>query len=424
MTPPLPGGYRVVEVPESRKDEFTEIDQLAFGFEPDAETAAQVPLTLEWDRTMGVEDPEGHLAAVHASFEFLLPVPGGASVPCAGLTWVGVRPDQRRRGLLSAMIDTHFERSLHRGEPVSALYAAEHTIYGRFGYGSAADEVSLTLARRAALREVAGSDELTVRFGRLDPAVHSPLVEKVLDEAGAARPGWIRRRTDELQRRALSDPPAWREGAEPLRIVTVHGPDGAPRAYALLRRKEQWVDNVARSTVQVRESSAVDAASAHRLWSFMLDMDLTSSVRTGRLAVDDRLRTLLLDPRSSEPRISDNVWVRLLDVPAALGARRWSAPLDVVLEVSDRLVPANAGRWRLTTGATAPDGTSEARVVRTDEPADVTLDVSDLGAAYLGGRSLQAAGRAGLVTEHRAGTLQATSTAFSWPSAPLCNWGF
>jgi len=417
-----PAGYRIVEVPESRKDEFLLIDQLAFAFEPDAETAAQVPLPLDWSRTMAAETEAGTLAAVHASFPFTLPVPGG-EVPCAGLTWVGARPDHRRRGLLTAMIDTHFERAVGRGEPVSALFAAEPAIYGRFGYGSAADDLRLVIPRGGALRDVAGSDELTVRFEPLDRAVHVPLVQAVHAAAGNGRPGWIRRDTSLLQERQLADPPAWREGGEPLRVVTVLAGD-TPRAYALLRRKEVWGDGGPRSKVIVREVAALDAAAAHRLWSVLLDLDLTATVETGMLAVDDELLHLLVDARATVPKVTDNLWVRLLDVPAALAARRYCAPVDVVLDVVDARLPANAGRWRLVTGAQGPDGAWDARVTSTDEPADLTADVRELGATYLGGRSLAALARAGLVAEHRAGAVQAASGAFGWPVAPMCSWIF
>jgi predicted acetyltransferase len=417
-----PAGYRIVAIPESRKDEFLQIDQLAFAFELDAETSAQVPLTLDWSRTMAAETEAGTLAAVHASFPFTLPVPG-AEVPCAGLTWVGARPDHRRRGLLSAMIDTHFERALRRGEPVSALFAAEPAIYGRFGYGSAADDVRLVIARGAALRDVAGSDALTVRFEPLDRSVHVPLVQAVHAAAGNGRPGWIRRDTTLLQERQLADPPAWRDGGEPLRVVTVLAGD-TPRAYALLRRKEVWGDGGARSKVLVREVAALDAAAAHRLWSVLLDLDLTATVESGMLAVDDELLHLLVDPRATVPKVSDNLWLRLLDVPTALAARRYSAPVDVVLDVHDARLPANAGRWRLATGSQGPDGAWDAQVASTSEPADVTVDVRELGATYLGGRSLAALARAGLVTEHRAGALQCVSAAFRWPLAPVCSWVF
>jgi predicted acetyltransferase len=417
-----PTGYRIIEVPESRKDEFLQVDQLAFAFEPDAETSAQVPLTLDWSRTMAAETEAGTLAAVHASFPFTLPVPG-AEVACAGLTWVGARPDHRRRGLLSAMIDTHFERALGRGEPVSALFAAEPAIYGRFGYGSAADDVRLVIPRAAALRDVARSEELTVRFEPLDRAVHVPLVQAVHAAAGNGRPGWIRRDTTLLQERHLADPPAWRDGGEPLRVVTVLAGD-TPRGYALLRRKEMRGDGGARSKVFVREVAALDAAAAHRLWSVLLDLDLTATVETGMLAVDDELLHLLLDPRVTVPKVSDNLWVRLLDVPTALAARRYSAPVDLVLDVVDARLPTNAGRWRLVTGAQGPDGAWGAEVTSTSEQADLTLDVRELGATYLGGRSMGALARAGLVTEQRAGALQGVAAAFWWPLAPVCSWVF
>src|SRR4051812_47871243 len=105
---PLPAGYRLVDVPESRKDEFLEVDRMAFAAPATSpETDALVPITFTWDRTRGVEDPDGALAAVHASYQHRLPVPG-TTIASSGLTWVGARPDQRRRGLLTAMIDSHF----------------------------------------------------------------------------------------------------------------------------------------------------------------------------------------------------------------------------------------------------------------------------------------------------------------------------
>src|SRR6187401_2828778 len=107
-----------------------------------------------------------------------MPVPGG-TIACSGLTWVGARPDQRRRGLLRAAIDSHFARSLARDEPISALFAAEHSIYGRFGYGSAADHVRVKLPRGAALRDVPGADELEVRLATVDVARDSAVVDTV-----------------------------------------------------------------------------------------------------------------------------------------------------------------------------------------------------------------------------------------------------
>ena len=96
----------------------------------------------------------------------------------------------------------------------------------------------------------------------------------------------------------------------------------------------------------------------------------------------------------------DALWVRIIDLPAALSRRAYSCPVDVVLEVTDELLPGNAGRWRLR--ADGPDG--GARCERTAEPADIALDVRELGAAYLGGTRLGTLAAAGLVTQSRPGT--------------------
>ncbi|NTW39194.1 MAG: GNAT family N-acetyltransferase, partial [Cellulomonadaceae bacterium] len=159
-------------------------------------------------------------------------------------------------------------------------------------------------------------------------------------------------------------------------------------------------------------------AVARALWGVLLDLDLMATVEAGGLAVDDAVLRLLVDPRAAEPRIADNVWVRLLDVRAALAARRYAAPVDVVLDVTDALVPANAGRWRVV------GGPEDAQVTASDDPADLALDVRELGAVWLGGVSLSALATAGLVTEQRTGTLDRAAAAFSWPLAPVCSWVF
>jgi predicted acetyltransferase len=140
------------------------------------------------------------------------------------------------------------------------------------------------------------------------------------------------------------------------------------------------------------------------------------------LPVDDALLHLLVDPRAVVPKVNDNLWVRLLDLPVALAGRRYAAPVDVVLEVTDARLPANAGRWRLTADGRDADGAFTATVVRTGEPADLRLDVRELGAADLGGRSLAAQARAGLVVEERAGAVQSAAAAFLWPVAPFCSY--
>lgn len=411
----LPDGYRPVDVPESRRPELQVVDSWAFPTSTSDEKALEVPSSLTWDRTRGIETADGELVACHSSYPFsTFPVPG-ARTRVSGLTWVGVHPGHRRRGLLTSMISEHFARSLARGEAVSALFAAEPAIYGRFGYGLAATDLHLKIPRGAALRDVAGSADVRIRLERLDAERHGPVIAAL--HGSVERPGWVTRDSAELRTARLADPEIYRGGAESLRVALAER-DGTTVGYALFRRKEAWEIPGPRGTVQVRELVAPDAAVSRALWGVLIDLDLMATVEAGMLPLDDPITHLLVDLRAAEPRMGDNVWVRLLDVPAALAARRYAADVDVVLEVTDAALPANAGRWRLVGG---PAG---AEVRATDDAADLTVDVRELGAAYLGGRSLTALAGAGLVAERTTGALHRASTAFGWPQAPVAGWVF
>jgi predicted acetyltransferase len=417
-----PIGYRTVPVASSRRADVLDVDTWAF---PSALSPAELealPLPLSWDRTVGVEDETGALVAVHSSYPFgRFPVPG-ARIPVAGLTWVGVHPQHRRHGILTGMIRHHLAASHERGEAISALFAAEMPIYGRFGYGLAARNTRMTIPRGAALRDVPGTDEVRLRVEHLDASRHGDLVAGIHD-AASDRPGWATRETTALRETFLSDPVHARDGAESQRIVVAEVA-GQPRGYALFRRKDRWEPEGPRGVVRVRELVALDAAVARELWRVLLDLDLTAVVETPMLASDDVVHHLLVDLRAAAPRLSDNVWVRIVDLPAALESRRYAAPVDVVLEVTDALVPQNAGRWRVRTGQPAQTGSFAAQVTRTDDDADLRLDIRELGAAYLGGASLSALGAAGLLREVRPGTIDAAATAFSWPVKPVCSWVF
>jgi predicted acetyltransferase len=411
----LPAGYRNVDVPESRHLEMISVDSWAFPSTASDEQLAALPVSVTWDRARGVETSDCELVAFHGSYPYgRFPVPGSRT-PVSGLTWVGVHPAHRRRGLLRSMITDHFTRSLERGESISALFAAEPAIYGRFGYGLAAVDLRMKIPRGAKLRDVPGADALRVRLERLGDR-HGALMQAV--HSRVDRPGWVSRHTPQQLAAYVTDPEYWRDGAESMRIAVVceDGTDATARGYALFRRKSSWQDAGPRGSVWVKEAVAQDAATSRALWGVLLDLDLMASVEVWLLATDDPLWHLLVDTRDALPRISDNLWLRLLDVPTALAARRYSTAVDVVIEVRDERLPANAGRWRLVGG---PDG---ADVSRAGTEADLALDVRDLGAAYLGGVSLAGLASAGLVTERTPGALRAAGTAFGWPVAPVCSW--
>ncbi len=404
---------RIVPLGPERRDELMELDRLAFVWtdEPDPE-----PMTagLEWPRTFGVEQGTGAegegLLGIYSVFSLGLVTPAGADgagtshVPMAGLTWVGVHPQHRRRGVLSSMIRHHLH-GLHEsgGEAVSGLHASEAAIYGRFGYGLATSGVRLTLPRRPRLRDVPGAEHVRTRFLTADVEKHTDLVADLYDRAARRRPGGVLR-TAELDRRQVRDSPFQRRGREPLRLVVAER-DGEPTGYALLRRRVDWPDGVADGTAEVGDLAALDAPTHRALWGVLTDLDFINRTTTPQLACDDPLLALLVDARTTKPTHADDLWLRLVDVDRALAARSYAHDVDVVLGVRDELCPWNARRWRLSGG---PEG---ATCSPTGDAADLTLDVRELGSVYLGGTSLVSLTTAGLVREDRAGAVAALSTA-------------
>jgi len=424
----LPDGYRFTRLEDrSHLEQVLRLDSWAFPTEIPLEDLLAVEHPIPWGRTWAVEHDaalSGEFAAMYGAYALReFPVPG-AEAPCGWLTWVAVHPGHRRRGILREMIAHHFADCLERGEAFSGLNAAEAAIYGRFGYGMAASQVSLTIPRGAGLRPVPGAEELRVELAEWDAARHGDEIAALHREyarvpEGIGRPGWASWETPELRRAADQDPPELHRGQETQRVLIVRDASGAPRGYARFRRKSVWNRNTADGTVQLRDAVALDAAAAHRLWSVLLDLDLMARVETGPLPVDDPILSLLVDARGAMPVTNDLQWIRILDLPRALSDRRYAAPVDAVLEVTDALLPQNAGRWRVRAEA---HGAVE--LSRSEAEADLVLDIRELGAAHLGAVSLAALAQAGLVTVRRPEALARAATAWSWPVAAGADWVF
>jgi len=375
--------------------------ELAFGSDPNAAERDNDLTLLRPEDTLGGWDGET-IVATAGFYRLPMTVPGG-TLDVAGVTWVSVAPTHRRRGIVTSVMRRQLADLHEGGWAVAALWASEGAIYQRFGYGTAAWRLGLELPAGAAFTRPVDVSGLQIEV----PS------EKVLapafDRSLADHPGWWARSPEWWSSR-LFDPEHRRGGATRLRAVV----DG-DRGYALYRTKNEWGPAGVNGTVSVGEVVASDPESEARLWRFLLDQDLMRHVQAWGQPVDSPLLHLLAEPRSAQPKVTDSLWVRLLDLPAALTRRTYAAEADVVLEVSDRDCPWNAGRWRLSTG------TAGASCERTTDAADLVLDVRDLGAAYLGGTSLAARAAAGWVTEQTRGALAAATTAFGWPGrAPHC----
>jgi predicted acetyltransferase len=413
-TPPSPFPVRVLT--EDDWPAILEVDSNAFGntMEPevlDAERVLQEP-----GRTQGAFDGPT-LVGLTSAFSFDLTVPG-AVVPAAGVSWVGVLPTHRRRGVLRGLMTAQLYDVRERGrEAVAILWASEPVIYGRFGYGLASRAYSMKVPRSAhALRSDAPSDP-ALRL-RLVPAEDWKATADVYAATAAARPGMVGR-DDRWHRRGASDFPSLRDGRSALRCVVAEDDTGV-RGYARYSTKPDWSTPVPSGTVDVREVIAVDSAALAALYRYLFDIDLMGVAELWNVPADSPLLHWLNNTRSTRPVWHDGLYVRLVEVGTALAQRSYSAPVDVVLEVSDQVCPWNDGRWRLVGG---PDG---ARCERSDDAPDLTLGVTDLGGAYLGGTALGELAAAGRVQLRAGGAdvLPAVSAAFSTSPAPWSSFVF
>jgi predicted acetyltransferase len=374
---------------------------------------------FEFDRSLAALDGDA-IVGTTAAYSFQLTVPGGI-VGAAGVTFVSVLPSHRRRGILSAMMRHQLADIATRGEAIAALYASEAPIYGRYGYGCASGQLRLALRRGdGALRPAAadaGPGTGPVRLQAADPTELRAEVAKVYDCVLPHRPGMIAR--DERWWQAILDDPDFvRRGMSAQKCVLAVDASG-PRGYALYRTRPDWdEEGLPYGSLSVRELIAADAGAAAALWADLLTRDLIGEVVARNRPVDDPLLDMLADRRRARAYLADGLWIRLIDVGAALRRRRYACAADVVIEVTDELLPANAGRWRLRCPGPADSGAASCE--RTTAAADIALPVAALGAGYLGGTRLGALAAAGLVSERKDGALARLSAAMYSDPAPWC----
>ena len=366
--------------------------ELAFGNDPHPEDQ-EVELTLiDPALTLGAWDGDT-VVATAGWFDLEMTSPGGV-VPVAGVTWVSVAPTHRRQGLLTQMMKRQLDDVRAAGRSVAVLWASEGAIYQRFGYGPASWHQSFDVRRGAAFTRDVDVTGLRV----VTPTAEA--LSGVYDAVLATRPGWYRRDAGWWRYR-LYDPSHRRGGATQLRAV-VDGSDG----YALYRTDASWGPTGPEGTVKVGEVVARTPESEARLWRFLLDQDLMVKVTAWAQPMDSPLLQLLAEPRRATATVSDALYVRVVDVGAALAQRALTE--DLVVEVTDALLPDNAGRWLLTGE-------------RTDRSPDLRLDVRELGATWLGGTRLRDRATAGHVEELTPGAVDRATAALSWTGrAPHC----
>ena len=404
-----------IEVRRIRDDELREfIETSSAGFleRPDVDKITEEVRPLwDLDRTWAAFD-DGRMSGTYRSWATELTVPGGQRLPAAAVSAVTVLPTHRRRGILRAMVEAEHEATRQRAEAFGLLYAAEYPIYGRFGYGPGLREATLTLDTRKTGFHADASGRVELAKADADTLA---AIKAVFEEWRLRQPGEIRRRDyrwefDLALRESVWGPP-WKG------FVALHrDPAGSVDGYARFHADDKWEQRQPGLTVTIDELHALNDAAYLSLWRFLAEMDWAAKIKAERRIPSERLPWLLTNARALDVSdVGDGMWVRIFDVARALEARTYERAGSIVIEVIDGEAPGGCIRVKLDAG---PSG---ATCVTTGSSADLTLDISALGAAYLGGPSLRDAGLAFGVEEHRAAALADADALFRTLDESWCS---
>ncbi|MDC3955745.1 GNAT family N-acetyltransferase [Polyangium jinanense] len=389
-------------------DEFAHPILTAFGLPPSPERAERSRRLPEFVTRIGAYDGNAIVGSAGA-FAFDFSTPGGGTVPTSGLTMVAVMPTHRRRGILRKLIERQLADARDRGQPIAALWATEATIYGRFGYGIAAFSGDVSIERdRSAF--VGSPVPFEAHFVSEAEALERmpPLYER----ARRAAPCMPSRSPLWWSLRRLLDVESTRAGSGPLQRVIVKV-DGRDEGYALYRtRLEMTAPQIPVVTVTVQEAMGASPAGTRAVWRYLCDIDLATRINATCLSPDHPLFLLLAEPRRMHYRTYDSVWVRIVDVPRALAARRYGAEGSIVIEVDDEFCPWNTGRYRLDAATS--------HVTRTEDPCDLRVSAAALGSAYLGGFSFSRLAEIGGVIPRTEGALERADRMFVGSRLPYC----
>ncbi|MFB7178943.1 GNAT family N-acetyltransferase [Streptomyces sp. NPDC056257] len=368
----------------------------------------------DFARTQGAFDSDtGRCVAAFRSFAQELTVPGGAAVPSTAISNVGVLPTHRRQGLLTRMMAAEFAAAGARGDVLATLIAAEYPIYGRYGFGPATHlaEWEIDVPRTGLDRRLSAPAD-GGRIDLVDEAEVRQIGPELHERLRARTPGAVNRNERWWNMSTGLEEISYRPYRDKF-FAVYRTAAGEVAGLVTYRADDHWTDaKVPQNTVQVHDLLALTPQAERALWQFLCSIDWVLKVRTGYRAPDDLVPQLLPDPRSARiVTAADFLWVRVLDVVRALGARTYEAPGELVLEVTDASGPA-AGRYRLDAGT----GTCE----RTGAAADLRLDVSVLGSLYLGDASAVRLAALGQVTEERPGAVAVADAVFRTARRPWC----
>jgi len=376
----------------------------------DADWANPV-IATSWAEQLSVSGWDGAQCVGHAgAFPLATVVPGGAVVPAAGVSRVGVRQTHTRRGVLTGLMQRLLRDSAEQGKVFATLRASEAVIYNRFGFAVANDTWSVEIDVRRPARVVAPVATGSIRI--LDRPETLATIMALHARIGLDRPGAVVR-AEWMHQRYLADA---LELGKPTYVVVHSDVDGVDDGWA--QYTVDWPDSFAQATggqCEISELWGASPAVELALWQFIFGLDLVDRVRALQRPTDDAVKFGLDNQRAYQSKQRDDEqWLRLIDVDAALRARTYNPGAGAVtVAVSDPLFPANDGTWRISA-----DGAE-----RVDTPADaaaLTSGISGISAAYLGGTAWHDLLVAGQVHEQRPGAVALADVLFASRPLPRC----
>jgi predicted acetyltransferase len=399
-----------IEIRAVTDDEFPAMFRAlhrGFGEDPPEDDAdgASLAAVLPAERTVAAFDGT-RIVGTLGDFSLLVYLPGGALVPMAGTTVVTVASTHRRQGVLTAMMQRHLDIAVDRGDPLAGLWASETPIYGRFGFGCAADELGYEFPGDQVV--IPPPEDVSVEL--LDDGTAAEVLPPIFERV-ARRPGTSPRTPAWWENHTLRDSPSRRHGRSALRhAVAVRG--GERVGYASYRLKHQW-EEYPDGTVSAQALFAADTGVRRALVHYLANIDLFPNVGLWRQPVDDPLVWEVADRRRLKRHLNDSLWLRILDVPAALGARTYEADGRLVIGIDDLTRPSNSGTFELVVEEGAASCTP------TSADPEVAMGIGTLAALYLGGRSAVVLHRAGLVSGTRP-EIARLDNLFRTAAAPWC----
>jgi predicted acetyltransferase len=394
--------FRTIEREEI--DAFSTMLSNAFGdVRPEEHHLEADRATLEPDRTWVAVD-DGRIVGGAGAYTMQTVLPGGGMVGTAGVTAVGVLPTHRRRGITTELLGRILAQAHERGEPIASLFASQAVIYGRFGFGLATQalefDVQLDRVHWATGSEPSGRVRLLDRAAALGP------MYEVFRRFAPTRPGvnpWSE----------PDFPWGFTEKKDEPWFYAVHEDDaGAPDAFAVYRIVHKWPTALPHLHAKVRTLIATTPAASAAIWRYLFDIDLVSRVSSGDRPLDDPLLWQLEESRATRPRLYDALYIRPLDIVAALEARRFAADGRVTIALTDPLRSDGGGTFALE----VTEGRGSC--AHTDDEPDLVGTIHAIGSTYLGGATWSTLANAGRIEVRDPSALTKADAMFASNVAP------